>query len=172
MRNFIPCLLAALVSFPLHANEANVVEEHVVSKWGYSTKQLPGSYDYKRLNNLDPSVSVKYQLIRSKLPMRGETATFFYFILSEECFSSNYAALRRKIAISFRDEKVYRLGFVVGNCVYITGCAAKFETFEEQPKIHKLFEEYVRTGKLHNTSLKPTPRGSETVRGYVGAGAA
>ena len=157
MKIFVAYLIGIFVSFSIYANEinVNVVEENVVSKWGYFTKQLPGSYDYKELNKPGPVTSLKYQLIRSKLPIRGETNSYFYFTLSEECFSNKYRAIRRRVALSFRDEKDYRLAFVSGNCVFITGCAAKSETFEEQPKIHKVFEEYVLAKKSHNTSLKP-----------------
>ncbi|MBI3897485.1 MAG: hypothetical protein HY308_04210 [Gammaproteobacteria bacterium] len=133
------------------------MEKNVVSEWGYLTKSLPDSYDYTKLSEPGPTISVKYQLIRSKLPVRDLPDTYFYFGLSEECFSNKYQTLRRRIALSFGDEKDYRLAFVDGNCVYITGCSANFETFEEQPKIHKLFQDYVLAKKSHNTSLKSAP---------------
>jgi hypothetical protein len=160
MRNFLACLIGIVTSFAIYANEVKentVVEENALSGWGYLTKSLSDSYDYTKLNEPGPTISVKHQRIRSKLAAHDLPDTYFYFELSEECFSNKYQTLRRRFVLSFRDEKDYRLAFVNGNCVYITACSAQFETFEEQPKIHKLFQEYVLSKKSHNTLLKPEP---------------
>jgi len=155
MKSIAIYLIVAFSPLAAFANEATVVEENVVSKWGYFTKSLPNSYNYNEINQPGQTTSVRYQLIRSKLPIHGYSDSYYYFGLSEECFSNKYRALRRRIALAFRDEKDYRLSFLNGNCVYITACSANMDR-HEQPKIHKLFEEYILEKRRHNTSFVRT----------------
>jgi hypothetical protein len=127
----------------LYAQEDHVVDESTVEKWGYFTKNIQGSYDYKTTNKPAAAISTKYQVIRSKQPIKGYKYSYYYFTLSEECYSGKSEALSRKLSVGNDLEKDYRSGFIVGKCIYIVGCNAKYGTYKEKPKILRLFKEYV-----------------------------
>lgn len=155
MKTIFAFLILIFSSLSIYATETyrNLVAENVISKWGYFTRKPPNSYEYKKLNKLPSTITIEYQTIRSKSPAPGQTDTYYYFTLSQECYPSKYKVIRRKLALSFfRDEKEYKLSFVNGNCIYITECAANFETFGEQPRIHKLFKKYMIKKMIHSRS--------------------
>ncbi len=145
IKTILLCLAALLVSVSAFADEANLVDERVIASWGYATRQDSGSADdYRKLNRVAASTAVRGQLIRSKQPAPGLKDTYYYFSLTEECFPGWFQAISRRAGLCFRDEKDYRLAFMKGKCVYITGSGANFATFGEQPRIHGLFKEYIR----------------------------
>jgi len=133
------------------ASEGNVVDKNELKKWGYISKALPGSYDYHNVNNLENEISVQYQLIRSLKHIKGYDDYYYYYLISEECFPNKLAAIKRNLAIP-KDDKDFRLVKLVDNCVRIVDTNAKMDTLKEQPRIFKLFNDYMDR-KAHNKSL-------------------
>lgn len=127
----------------LSASEAQLIDEKTIQQWGYSTLSSSPHPDYHAINDLEGETSLRYQGIKSKKPVKGMANTYYYFSLSEECFSNKFKAIKRRLSLGLLDDKDYRLGEIDGNCVRIVDTAAKFGTFEEQPRIHRLFNEYL-----------------------------
>lgn len=127
----------------LYTEEKQLVDEKTIQQWGYSTLSSSPQPDYHAINDLEGEISLRYQGIKSNKPVKGMKNTFYYFSLIEECFSNKLKAMKRRLSLGLLDDKDYRLGKLDGNCVRIVDTAAKFGTFEEQPRIHRLFNQYL-----------------------------
>lgn len=125
---------------------------------GYRTLEFGGP-ENRELDS-DRAASVRWLSIKSRKP-EPHNGYCYYFSLSEKCFANENEASQYNVQLQHPDysgltgpellrapiraEKNYELSSVEGRCVYLTWCAAKFATYGEQPRVHKLFTSYIRT---------------------------
>ena len=135
MKYIISTLFIFLASYSIFAGNAQLVEEKEIEKWGYQTQ----SYQEEKTDN---KVN-KTQVIKSIKQAPSLEDHYYYYSLSEECYSSRISAIKRKMGLIILDEKDYTLSELEGKCVRIINTSANFATFDEQPRIFKLFNKYL-----------------------------
>ncbi len=124
-----------MASYSIFAGNAQLVEEKEIEKWGYQTQ----SYQEEKTDN---KVN-KTQVIKSIKQAPSLEDHYYYYSLSEECYSSRISAIKRKMGLIILDEKDYTFSELEGKCVRIINTSANFATFDEQPRIFKLFNKYL-----------------------------
>ncbi len=135
MKYIISLLFIFLASNSVFADSVQLVKEKEIKKWGYQTL----SYQEENFDNK----TTKTQVIKSIKQAPGLEDHYYYYSLSEECYSSYIPAQKRKMGLIILDEKEYTLSELEGKCVRIINTSAKFAMFNEQPRIFTLFNKYL-----------------------------
>lgn len=134
--------LFLILLMPVYAH-AQLVNEKEINEWGYKTLTYNSS--------TSKSYIFETQLIKSKKHAPGFKDYYYYYALSQICYSGYFAALKRKLSLLERDEKDYTLSDLSGKCVRTVNTAANFDTYKEQPRIFELFKAYL--DKTHNKAV-------------------
>lgn len=112
-----------------------LIDENTIQDWGYKTQSFR-----KETNK---RTTIRYQSIKSLKQAKGLENHYYYYSLSQECYSGYFSAITRRIGLLVTDEKDYTLSELSGKCVRICNTRANFATFKEQPRIFKLFNKYL-----------------------------
>jgi len=128
-------MLSMLVSIMAQANESALVAEKEINNWGYITL----GYE----SNINNGVVTKTQSIKSIKEAPGMKNHYYYYNLSQECYTNIVSAMKRKLSLLFLSEKDYRRSELSGKCVQVIETSANFSTFKEQPRVFLLFNNYL-----------------------------
>ena len=133
----INAIIIFLILLPtlVNAGDEKLIEEKEIKKWGYSTLK------FEQTSN--DGVKIQHQLIKSIKEEPGMKNTYYYYSLKQECFTSIFSAVKRKISLLFLGEKEYKLSELSGKCIRIIETSANSSTFKEQPRIFSLFNKYL-----------------------------
>ena len=135
MKNLFSILFTYSFSFYCNADNAFLIDDNTLHNWGYKTQSFK-----KEINQRG---TIRHQFIKSLKQAKGLENHYYYYSLSQECYSGYFSALARRIGLLVTDEKDYTLSELSGKCVRICNTSANFATFNEQPRIFKLFNKYL-----------------------------
>lgn len=127
----IVVIVLSLTSSPSFAEDARMIDEATLTDWGYKTTSVSGTHAIKKIEKV-----------------RSHNKNYYpRFGLWKECFDTSIKVESRikqvkeeKSQIRFYD---YRQFFVKDNCIYFITTGAQYFAMEFQPKLLKLYKEYI-----------------------------